>query len=95
MDLLTELLDVTDAECHCRLQRAGERRIKGPSRAGGECRILPPIRDDDVSWIAGIAEGVEGERKHKTRVGRFVRYSEERLCADYGLLRLTCRTGIQ
>ena len=31
-------------------------------------------------------------RKHKTRAGRFVRYSEERLCADYSLLRLTRQT---
>ena len=31
-------------------------------------------------------------RKHKTRAGRFVRYSEKRLCADYSLLRLTRQT---
>ena len=31
-------------------------------------------------------------RKHQTRVGRYVRYSEERLSAGYGLLRLTRQT---
>ena len=31
-------------------------------------------------------------RKHQTRAGKFVRYSDERLSTDYGLLRLTRQT---
>ena len=31
-------------------------------------------------------------RKHQTRAGKYVRYSEERLSTDYGLLRLTRKT---
>lgn len=71
MDLLPELLDVSDAKCHRRLQRAGEGGVIAPPRVTGQLRVLPSVGNNDVPGIAGIPEGVKGDPVRSTIARRF------------------------